>query len=101
MESGAFTLDAESIAMIGMGNVAVDVDRILASNLAEPHSTDLPQPVLVVLHAARSASSTLLASAGPPTPNSPPKNCVSWASCSKSRSQPSPCACSARATRST
>src|SRR5271169_7173805 len=30
MDSGAFTLDAESVAVIGVGNVAVDVARILA-----------------------------------------------------------------------
>ena len=30
IELGAFTLDAESVAVIGVGNVAVDVARILA-----------------------------------------------------------------------
>ena len=30
MDSGTFTLDAESVAVIGVGNVAVDVARILA-----------------------------------------------------------------------
>ena len=30
VDLGAFTLDAESVAVIGVGNVAVDVARILA-----------------------------------------------------------------------
>ncbi len=36
---GAFTLDAESVAVVGVGNVAVDVARILAKEPAElqPH----------------------------------------------------------------
>src|SRR6266571_5101260 len=50
MDSGTFTLDAESVAVIGVGNVAVDVARILARDPAELHATDVPQPV-------RSASS--------------------------------------------
>ena len=45
-DPGAFTLDAESVAVIGVGNVAVDVARILARDPAELHATDVPQPVL-------------------------------------------------------
>ncbi|HEY2574667.1 MAG TPA: FAD-dependent oxidoreductase, partial [Streptosporangiaceae bacterium] len=45
----AFTLDAESVAVIGVGNVAVDVARILARDPAELHTTDVPQPVLEAL----------------------------------------------------
>src|SRR6266480_2132941 len=40
----AFTLDAESVAVIGVGNVAVDVARILARDPHELHATDVPQP---------------------------------------------------------
>src|SRR6266566_3968081 len=39
MDAGAFTLDAESVAVIGVGNVAVDVARILARDPHELHAT--------------------------------------------------------------
>jgi ferredoxin/flavodoxin---NADP+ reductase len=45
----AFTLDAESVAVIGVGNVAVDVARILVRDPAELSATDVPQPVLEAL----------------------------------------------------
>ena len=38
----AFTLDAESVAVIGVGNVAVDVARILVRDPAELEGTDVP-----------------------------------------------------------
>jgi ferredoxin--NADP+ reductase len=53
IDSDAFTLDAESVAVIGVGNVAVDVARILARDPAELHTTDVPQPVLDALHASK------------------------------------------------
>src|SRR6202012_2604378 len=53
IDSSAFTLDAESVAVIGVGNVAVDVARILARDPAELHATDVPQPVLEALHASK------------------------------------------------
>ena len=53
IDSAAFTLDAESVAVIGVGNVAVDVARILARDPAELHTTDVPQPVLDALHASK------------------------------------------------
>jgi ferredoxin/flavodoxin---NADP+ reductase len=49
MDPHAFTLDAESVAVIGVGNVAVDVARILARDPAELRGTDVPQPVLEAL----------------------------------------------------
>ncbi|HLX48942.1 MAG TPA: FAD-dependent oxidoreductase [Streptosporangiaceae bacterium] len=49
MDPAAFTLDAESVAVIGVGNVAVDVARILARDPAELRGTDVPQPVLEAL----------------------------------------------------
>src|SRR6202046_3588366 len=52
VEPGAFTLDAESVAVIGVGNVAVDVARILARDPAELHATHLPHPVLDAWHAS-------------------------------------------------
>src|SRR6202161_114546 len=53
VDAGAFTLDAESVAVIGVGNVAVDVARILARDPAELHPTDVSQPVLDALHASK------------------------------------------------
>src|SRR6266566_1093752 len=41
MDAGAFTLDAESVAVIGVGNVAVDVARILARDPNELHATEV------------------------------------------------------------
>src|SRR5690348_1728951 len=40
VDPGAFTLDAESVAVIGVGNVAVDVARILARDPADLEHTD-------------------------------------------------------------
>src|ERR1700693_2010425 len=49
IDSGAFTLDAESVAVIGVGNVAVDVARILARGPAALAGTGVPPPVLAGL----------------------------------------------------
>jgi ferredoxin/flavodoxin---NADP+ reductase len=48
----AFTLDARSAAVIGLGNVAVDVARILAKTARELGVTDMPDHVLKVLDAS-------------------------------------------------
>ena len=65
MDSGAFTLDAESVAVIGVGNVAVDVARILARDPAELHTTDVPQPVLDALHASKVREVHMIGRRGP------------------------------------
>ncbi|HXL93310.1 MAG TPA: FAD-dependent oxidoreductase, partial [Streptosporangiaceae bacterium] len=65
MDSGAFTLDAESIAVIGVGNVAVDVARILARDPADLHTTDVPQPVLDALHASKVREVHMIGRRGP------------------------------------
>ncbi|WP_030450898.1 FAD-dependent oxidoreductase [Herbidospora cretacea] len=44
-----FTLDAEDVVVIGVGNVAVDVVRILAKTADELRSTDVPHNVLTAL----------------------------------------------------
>ncbi len=44
-----FTLDAESVAVVGVGNVAVDVARILVRDPDELRRTDVSQPVLEAL----------------------------------------------------
>ncbi|GLW98032.1 FAD-dependent oxidoreductase [Microtetraspora sp. NBRC 16547] len=48
-----FTLDAEEVAVIGVGNVAVDVARILAKTADELRGTDVPEEVLDRLAASR------------------------------------------------
>src|SRR5579859_4589333 len=52
IDPDAFTLDAESVAVIGVGNVAVDVARILARDPEELHETDVSQPVLEALQSS-------------------------------------------------
>jgi ferredoxin/flavodoxin---NADP+ reductase len=65
MDPGAFTLDAESVAVIGVGNVAVDVARILARDPAELHTTDVPQPVLDALYASKVREVHMIGRRGP------------------------------------
>ena len=48
-EVDAFTLDASSAVVVGVGNVAVDVARILAKTAQELGVTDMPDHVLEVL----------------------------------------------------
>ena len=65
IDSSAFTLDAESVAVIGVGNVAVDVARILARDPAELHATDVPQPVLGALQASKVREVHMIGRRGP------------------------------------
>jgi ferredoxin--NADP+ reductase len=65
MDSATFTLDAESVAVIGVGNVAVDVARILARDPAELHTTDVPQPVLEALQASKVREVHMIGRRGP------------------------------------
>jgi ferredoxin/flavodoxin---NADP+ reductase len=65
MDSATFTLDAESVAVIGVGNVAVDVARILARDPDELHTTDVPQPVLDALHASKVREVHMIGRRGP------------------------------------
>ena len=65
IDSSAFTLDAESVAVIGVGNVAVDVARILARDPAELHATDVPQPVLDALYASKVREVHMIGRRGP------------------------------------
>ncbi|MFC4584549.1 FAD-dependent oxidoreductase [Sphaerisporangium corydalis] len=46
MPPDAFALDSPEVAVIGVGNVAVDVVRILAKTADELRTTDVPQEVL-------------------------------------------------------
>jgi ferredoxin/flavodoxin---NADP+ reductase len=61
----AFTLDAESVAVIGVGNVAVDVARILVRDPAELSGTDVPQPVLEALMASKVREVHMIGRRGP------------------------------------
>jgi ferredoxin/flavodoxin---NADP+ reductase len=65
VDSNTFTLDAESVAVIGVGNVAVDVARILARDPAELHTTDVSQPVLDALHASKVREVHMIGRRGP------------------------------------
>jgi ferredoxin--NADP+ reductase len=61
----SFTLDAESVAVIGVGNVAVDVARILARDPAELHTTDIPHPVLEALQDSKVREVHMIGRRGP------------------------------------
>jgi ferredoxin--NADP+ reductase len=64
-EAGAFTLDAESVAVVGVGNVAVDVARILVKDPAELSRTDIPQAVLEALMASKVREVHMIGRRGP------------------------------------
>jgi ferredoxin/flavodoxin---NADP+ reductase len=49
----AFTLQAETVVVIGVGNVAVDVARVMSKTAAELRSTDVPDHVLEVLSSSQ------------------------------------------------
>ena len=65
VDPDAFTLDAESVAVIGVGNVAVDVARILARDPAELAATDIPEPVMDALRASRVREVHVIGRRGP------------------------------------
>ncbi len=60
-----FVLDSEEVVVVGAGNVALDVARILVKTADELRHTDIPQPVLEVLAASRVRTVHLLARRGP------------------------------------
>ncbi len=60
-----FVLEAESVAVIGVGNVAVDVARILARDVGELHATDIPEPVLDVLRSSKVREVHVIGRRGP------------------------------------
>ena len=65
VDPGRFTLDAESVAVIGVGNVAVDVARILARNPEDLRETDVSQPVLDALMASKVREVHMIGRRGP------------------------------------
>ncbi len=65
VDPGAFTLDAESVAVIGVGNVAVDVARILSRDVAELEQTDVSEPVMDALRASKVREVHVIGRRGP------------------------------------
>ncbi|MES0836329.1 FAD-dependent oxidoreductase [Nocardiopsis tropica] len=64
-ELAGFVLDAEEAVVVGAGNVALDVARILAKTADELRHTDIPEPVLEVLAASRVRTVHILSRRGP------------------------------------
>jgi ferredoxin/flavodoxin---NADP+ reductase len=64
-DAGAFLLDAESVAVVGVGNVAVDVARVLAKDPAELRRTDIPQTVLEALMVSKVRDVHMIGRRGP------------------------------------
>ena len=60
-----FVVDAESVAVIGVGNVAVDVARILVRDPEELRETDVSQPVLDALTASKVKEVHMIGRRGP------------------------------------
>jgi ferredoxin/flavodoxin---NADP+ reductase len=60
-----FVVDAESVAVIGVGNVAVDVARILVRDPEELRETDVSQPVLDALMASKVREVHMIGRRGP------------------------------------
>lgn len=60
-----FVLDADSVVIVGMGNVAVDVARVLAKSADELRSTDLPDQVLRALEQSKVQDIHVVARRGP------------------------------------
>ena len=64
-DASSFTLDAESVAVVGVGNVAVDVARILVRDPEELRRTDVSQPVLDALVASKVREVHVIGRRGP------------------------------------
>lgn len=60
-----FTLDMTTAVVVGVGNVAVDVARILLKPVSDLEGTDIPQPVLDRLAASRITDVHILGRRGP------------------------------------
>ncbi|MER5943878.1 FAD-dependent oxidoreductase [Streptomyces sp. NPDC001928] len=60
-----FVADARSAVVIGVGNVAVDVARMLARGTAELSPTDMPQGALTALAASRVTDVAMVGRRGP------------------------------------
>jgi len=65
IDPGKYTLDAESVAVIGVGNVAVDVARILIRDPDDLRETDISQPVLDTLMSSKVREVHMIGRRGP------------------------------------
>src|ERR1700723_3978805 len=65
VDPAAFSLDAESVAVIGVGNVAVDVARILIRDPDDLRETDISQPVLETLMSSKVREVHMIGRRGP------------------------------------
>ncbi|MGA8454779.1 MAG: FAD-dependent oxidoreductase [Streptosporangiaceae bacterium] len=65
IDPGKYTLDAESVAVIGVGNVAVDVARILIRDPEDLRETDISQPVLETLMSSKVREVHMIGRRGP------------------------------------
>ena len=65
IDPGKYTLDAESVAVIGVGNVAVDVARILIRDPDDLRATDISQPVLETLMSSKVREVHMIGRRGP------------------------------------
>ncbi|TDC49780.1 NADP oxidoreductase [Actinomadura sp. KC345] len=61
----SFDLSVEEVAVIGVGNVAVDVVRILAKTAGELRETDVPEQVIEALSASRVKRVHMIGRRGP------------------------------------
>ncbi|MFE0522704.1 FAD-dependent oxidoreductase [Streptomyces sp. NPDC058954] len=64
-DDDGFVRDARSAVVIGVGNVAVDVTRMLARGAAELSTTDIPQAALGALAASRVTDIHMVGRRGP------------------------------------
>jgi ferredoxin--NADP+ reductase len=60
-----FTLTAEAVIVIGVGNVAIDVARVLLKTAGELRTTDIPDHVLAVLSHSHVRDVTIIGRRGP------------------------------------
>ncbi|VDM16321.1 unnamed protein product [Hydatigera taeniaeformis] len=58
-------LDCETVAIVGMGNVSLDVARILLSSVDRLRSTDIPEPVIQHLSTSRVRRVVIIGRRGP------------------------------------
>ncbi|MEV0590915.1 FAD-dependent oxidoreductase [Nonomuraea cavernae] len=65
VDSSRFVLDSSEVAVIGVGNVAVDVVRILAKTAAELSATDVPHEVLERLEESQVKAIHMIGRRGP------------------------------------
>lgn len=68
-----YPLDTEQVAVIGVGNVAVDVVRILAKSAEELAATDVPAPVLADLSESKVREIHMIGRRGPAQAKFTPK----------------------------